>query len=279
MEKQELNFYKIIIASYLHDIWKILWRWWFDRLSFNDNNYYKVAHAQHLRDILIYPEEYFELNKKTGFSYNKELKDFKDLEFWKDIVYIWSLHHAWDKADYNKVFDYIVDNNEKDFRKRLVSIVYLSDNIASLDRFREENNIDEKELDNINIRETWLWSIFENIFNFSKPERNNYSFLPDILENIDISKKDLNVIQDFKKIAIDFLKEIIGFLSKNKEIYNKSEKDLKMFIYDLDLIFQNYTSLIPSDSFQWITQDLSLYDHTKIVVAISSILYIYTLFL
>gem|GEM_PF-5790934 len=37
--------------------------------------------------------------------------------------------------------------------KKLVSIVYLSDNIASLDRFKEENNKDEKELENKNIKE------------------------------------------------------------------------------------------------------------------------------
>lgn len=274
MEKEKLNFYKVIIASYLHDIWKILWRWWFNRLLFNDEKNYNVAHAQHLRDFLLYPKEYFEKNKKTWFTYNQELEDFKNIDFWKDIVYIWSLHHSSDKIKYNIVFDYIENQNEKEYMKKLVSIVYLSDNIASLDRFKEENNKDEKELENKNIKDIWLWSIFENIFNFNKPEKNNYSFSPDILENIDISKKDLNVSQDFKKVSIEFLKELISFLSQNKEIYKKEEeKYFKKFVYDLDLIFTQFTTLIPSDSFQWETQDLSLYDHTKIVVAISSILY------
>jgi len=273
MEKEKLNFYKVIIASYLHDIWKILWRWWFNRLLFNDEKKYNVAHAQHLRDFLLYPKEYFEKNKKTWFTYNQELDEFKNIDFWKDIVYIWSLHHSSDKIKYNTVFDYIQDKNEKEYIKKLVSIVYLSDNIASLDRLKDKNNIDGKELENKNIKDIWLWSIFENIFNFNKPEKNNYSFYPDILENIDISKENLNVSGDFKKISIKFLKELISFLSQNKEIYKKEEKDLKKFVYDLDLIFAQFTTLIPSDSFQWKTQDLSLYDHTKIVVTISSVLY------
>lgn len=272
IDPRDLNFYKIIIASYLHDIWKILWRGWFDRIIFNNEKDYKVSHAQIMRDFLLYPKDFFEKNKKTWFSYNLELEDFKNNDFWKDIVYIWSLHHKNDMNNkYNNVFDYIKNKDEIDFRKRLVSIVYLSDNIASLDRFQEENNKDEKELDNKNIKSIWLWSIFENIFNFDKLEKNNYSFEPNILNNIIWSKIDQKV--NFSEISIKFLKEVIIFLEKNKEIYKKEEKDLKRFVYDLDLIFQNYTTLIPSDAFQWKTQDLSLYDHTKIVVAISSILY------
>jgi CRISPR-associated protein Csm1 len=268
MEKENLNFYKIIIASYLHDIWKLLWRWWFNRLEQRD---FKVAHAQHLRDILLFWEDYYKQNKPTWI---KDFLDLKDNEFWKDIAYIWSLHHSGDKLEYNKFFDYINDTDEKEFRKKLVSIVYLGDNIASLDRFQEENDKAEKEEkeNDKTIKQTGLWSIFENIFNLENNLNNNKYFSnKDKLENINIpiyENKD-----DFNILAKDFYDELIVLIKWNINIETKEEKEFKKFIYDFDLLFQRYFSLVPSDAFQWITQDLSLYDHSKIVVAISSILY------
>lgn len=270
MNNKNINLYKIIIWAYLHDIWKLLWRWWFNRLK--NDTYYNTAHAQHLKDILLYWEDYH----KENISKWIEIFFMCENNFWKDVAFIWSLHHWNDlSSNYNNVFSYLKDKNEIDFRKRLCSILYVADNVASLDRFLENNNIDEKneKEKDTNIKNIWLWNLFDNIYNFSNDIKNKFEYNAIKIEKLNkLEQKGKNNI-DFTEIAKEFYDELIVFLTKNKNFYKKNEQEMKKNIYELDLICQRYFSLIPSDTFQWKTQDLSLYDHTKIVVNISSILY------
>jgi len=253
------NLYKIIIASYLHDIWKLFVRAWFFRIT----NDFEVSHAEHLKSIFENWSEYIEKNLWLNNSLQEKLEKINKSDFWKEIAILWSLHHWRDFSNFSKNYD-------KDFRK-MIFCVYMADNLASKDRLSEN---EEENLEKANFRNQWLTSIFENIFDFSKEKKftNNFCY-----EAKTLSKENIwNLIPkkqktDFTGLANSFLEEFVSLIYENIEL-NSLEK-LKIFVYKLDILLQKYFSFVPSDVYQWKLFDLSLYDHTKLVVANAVVLY------
>jgi hypothetical protein len=78
--------------------------------------------------------------------------------------------------------------------------------------------------------------------------KNNNFFAKTSLENIELPQE--NDTSNFNKLAKDFYNDLMDLLIINEQVYEKSETELKKFIYDLDLLCQRYFTLVPSDSFQ-----------------------------
>lgn len=252
------NYYKVIIASYLHDIGKLLRRWWQNRQW----NKYKIAHAQQVN-------EFFQ-----GNEFN---------EFWKDIWLIASLHHARDYTIYN--FNWNTD------QKKLCWCVYMADNISAIER--EHKRIDESWYESAtnNIKQIWLSSIFENIL---KPDLSfKYWYLPKSLNELDLqsmipekrwyekhnfdefilSNLTITWVQSwFETLKTGFIKDLKKLISDSSLNEKSEDEHFSQFISKLDILLQNYFTMVPSDAYTSIW-DISLYDHTKLVVAISTILY------
>lgn len=264
---KNIDLYKIIIASYLHDLGKLMRRWWQNRnLNSKTKNWfnpYQIAHAQQVFEFMLD-------------------NDFNDL--WKQIWLIASLHHARDWKNYNF---------ENDNTKNLAWIVYMADNISSNERI---DRIDETATDKQyeNIKHIWLTSIFENIFKDTKTNKAKYTYLPKSLWELNIksffptdkgrSFEDAylqNLMKNiwntdisdwFKKLNENCQKDLKNLISESNLNNDSSDKEFKEFIYKLELLLQNYFTMVPSDAYKSIW-DISLYDHTKTVVAIANVLY------
>lgn len=253
-----IELYKLIIASSLHDMGKLLWRGGATRGSLN----YKIAHAQ-------YAYDFFHDEKKNYSS------------FWKEIWLLASLHHAADFFSYKK--------RTSEVQKQLAWVVYMADNISSGERIDEENLEEKKEYQNI--KHFWLRPIFENIFTDSLSSSAWY--VPMTLEDLNFKVIEwdiaLNSIEDgflkgfvkfqwnmsvanwFKDLAAHFSEE----LEKLTKEYNKDdfdENELRVLIKKLDTLLQNYFTFVPSDAYKSLW-DISLYDHTKTTVAIATVLW------
>jgi CRISPR-associated protein Csm1 len=72
-------------------------------------------------------------------------------------------------------------------------------------------------------------------------------------------------------LAKNFIQDLEVLLSQRNEDY-LTEESCKILIYQLDILLQNYFSLVPSDAYTSIG-DISLYDHTKTTVAIAVVLH------
>lgn len=253
-----INFYKLVIASYLHDMWKLLWRWWIERKSTK----YNVAHAEQVFTFFN--------DKKKNYS-----------EFWKEIWLIASLHHAKDFYSYK--------NRKDENQKQLARLIYMADNISSSERIDEENLEEKREYEHI--KNFWLRPVFENIF--TEQLSSTHGYIPCLLEDVNFKMTDKWATIDkaengflknilkwwwdesvnnwFKKLAQNFSNELDDLVSKYN-YDNLTEEQCKILINQLDIILQNYFSFIPSDAYKSIG-DISLYDHTKTTAAIAVTLF------
>lgn len=249
----DTNLYKIIIGAYLHDIGKLLRRWWKNR---SKNHHMKVAHAQQVFDFLQQFENSFRKN---------------------DIALIAGMHHAKDFCDYNR------ENNEI---QSLARCVYMGDNLWSTERIDEEN-IEEKESDRTRLQNIWLTTTFENIYN-DKKVTSQKTYRPETLQdsifdlidkwywfeesfekNITQKIGDCEIYKWFKNLKDKFIKDIEDLIKKYENI---EKEDYSIFVSKLDILFQNYLTFVPSDTYKSIW-DISLYDHVKLTVAYAAILY------
>ncbi len=245
--------YKLILWAYVHDVWKLIRRWWENRKK----NIYNVAHAQ-------LTKEFF---NNDNFS-----------KFWKDIWNLWSLHHAKDFIDYKF---------EKKEDKFIAWCIYMGDNLSSWERIDEEN---KEEKNKENIKHIWLTSIFENIykeidwknlsnkFQYTPDTLNKLNLMPsnkweefeeDIVKLFDKTIKANDIKKWFEQLKSEFERNFNEFVLTYKE---DEENNIKQIISKLDVICQNYFSLVPSDAYKSIW-DISLYDHTKTTVAFAVSLY------
>lgn len=254
----DTNFYKVVVASYLHDMWKLLWRWGIERKSTK----YNVAHAQQVFDFFN--------DKKSTYS-----------DFWKEIWLIASLHHAKDFYGYKDWKD--------ETQRQLAWIIYMADNISSRERVDEENLEEWKEYEHI--KHFWLRPVFENVFSDQLSSR--FGYIPKTLNDIDFKMTDKwatldkvenwflkwvlklwwdeSINKGFKDLAEKFVKDLNTLvLEFNEE--NLTEQQLKILINQLDILLQNYFSFVPSDAYTSIW-DISLYDHTKTTAAIAVTLF------
>ncbi len=261
-----INLYKVIIASYLHDIWKLFVRAWYSRVT----KKYWVSHAEHLKNILENWSEYIKLNLWDNNNLESKLDKIKKSSFWKDIWILWSLHHWVDFSKYWKI-DEAGKEYKREFRQ-MIFCIYMADNIWSFDRLSNDN--EGEKLDNSNFRKQWLTTIYENIFNLSdkKEFTNSFSYSADILgeesiDNLIPNNDDTN----FKWLANKFLIDLIELIHSNLDFTDIGK--LKIFISKLDILAQKYFTFVPSDVYQWKIFDISLYDHTKLVVSNSVVLY------
>lgn len=250
--------YKIIIASSLHDMGKLLWRGGISRKNYK----YKIAHAQYVFDF-----------------FNDKEKKYSN--FWKEIWLLASLHHA---ADF---FSYKQRASEE--QKQLARVIYMADNISSGERIDEENLEEKKEYQNI--KHFWLRPIFENVF--TDTLSSSMGYVPMTLENLNFRVIEgdvgLNSIEDwflkgfvkfhgnmsvangFRDLAENFLNQ----LEKLVQEYNRddfTDQELQILIKKLDILLQNYFTFVPSDAYKSLW-DISLYDHTKTTLAIATVLW------
>lgn len=264
-----MDIYKILIASYLHDIWKLLYRWEYTNFSNLEDKFTKW-HS----DIWY------------KFLYSVLLENWLDQDnFWKDIIYIAFLHHS---SDINK---YINDIKWKEFF-RLVKAVYFWDNISSIERDRE----DEKDITDYSkkVNKKGLYSLFNFInLKLNNDDTYNYIYKPISLKDFNIEKiiydnYDINSINDmmpnyfrflttsnevnFKDLTLNFVSDFKKFFKHNIVNEKSTKEELKEFIYKLDILMQTYLSFVPSDAYNIKYPDISLYDHIKLVSAISSVI-------
>ncbi|UFX83258.1 type III-A CRISPR-associated protein Cas10/Csm1 [Candidatus Absconditicoccus praedator] len=256
------NLYKIIIASYLHDIGKLMWRGGKNR-SMNPKgfNKYQIAHAQQALEFM---------------------KDNDLGVFWENIGLIASLHHARDFINYD------FDDEET---QKMAWVVYMADNISSNERV---NRIDENDNSYYeNIKHIGLTNIFENLFvsqNTSKftyipkslndlqdvkdffPTDKGANFEDDFLKSTMKDIGNYDVQNGFKELSNNFQNDLKTLIQESNLNDDSSLSDFRKFIYQLDILCQNYFTLVPSDTYKSIG-DISLYDHTKTVVAIANVLY------
>jgi hypothetical protein len=117
-----------------------------------------------------------------------------------------------------------------------------------------------------------LESIFNNLFNTSRAET-PYSYDPSPLSESSLIPTQLHSF-DFESLANQFLEKLITLL-KPLVLYDEDTPSAsrEKLISQLDILTQEYFSLVPSDATANKINDLSLYDHTKIVVANSVMLY------
>ena len=147
-----IDYYKLIIASYLHDIWKLFVRAWFKRIT----NNLDVSHAEHLLNLLQNWSEYIKENFWENYDLQQKLEKISNSKLWQDIAVIWAYHH-W-KDFWNLSKKYWKDWSDRIF-KQLVFCVYMADNLASKDRLvntDEENNVKEEDFEKANFRKQWL---------------------------------------------------------------------------------------------------------------------------
>ena len=248
---------KVILAAYLHDMGKLLWRWGMQRKT----NRYDIAHAQYVADF--FAEEKYSL-------------------FWGEVGLLASLHHARDLQKFKK-WELFSTPEEA---KHLAWIVYMADNISSMERIDEEYLEPSREE---YIKNAGLRTVFENIF-AEKQLKNKRSYFPQTLQetSFEITDKGTNfegaqfdakiiggvddgrVRKGFQLLADQFTKKLEKIAL---EFPNPTPKDIKKLIYAIDSLTQNYFSFVPSDAYKSIG-DISLYDHTKTTVAIASVLYL-----
>jgi len=260
---QDKNLYKIIIWAYLHDIGKIFQRWWFWRSK--DTNIvldkwtiwdYQVAHAQFTRDYFFN----IPTNDWCILSSFWTFKEIKFNKFWKEIWLIASLHHWRDFSSYK--------HELTEIQQKLAWIINIADNLSSSERQWEWDKEDDKKY----INTTWLTTIFANIFEddganaykYESKTLNSWFFCPSLL-----SEK-----VNFKETCENFLKQFSLLIWEYKNIDENTNNEMfELFISKLDILFQNFTTFIPSSAYKTKIVDISLYDHTKTTVAFATTMY------
>jgi len=220
---------KLILWAWIHDLWKLAWRWWWTRSW----NIYNIAHSE----ILI---ELFD--------------DINASEEWKYIAKIASIHH---KSDFDRFKDNLSDED-----RFIARCIYMADNISAKERNEKTEDDYLEHAKNQGIR-----NIFSLIFqedNFEKKVTQESYFNAQSLKEINYST-------------------LIWWVQKSffEDLFEKFKQDLKKIvqipidettIYKLDVLLQNWLTFVPSDAYENIP-DISLYDHSKTVVAFAQILY------
>jgi len=228
-----MNLYeKLIIAAYLHDIWKLAIRGW----NFRKQKNYEVAHAQFVNDFLE--------------------------DFWKEWSDIWIIasHHHW--KDINAVLKW---NFNKDI-KFATWCVYMADNISAYERLSSNEKEDFSHI------KYPLGNIFDVLKFWDKIEVNKKEWRKPVkLTEFDAIKVNWGQIEEYDNLYDEFITELEKLISLNLEV-----KNFNKFISQLDVLLQNYLSLVPSDTYNTQIADISLYDHSKLVVAF--VIYLYEVF-
>jgi CRISPR-associated protein Cas10/Csm1 subtype III-A len=278
---QDVNLYKVIIGAYLHDMGKLLWRGGYSRSW----TWYKIAHAQYLVDFF---------HNKWKFCYTWWVSETR-----KEISRLASYHHARDYFDNHWWMKTSIRDRAQatELQQQLAWIIYMWDNLWSQDR---KNRIDDQEWEEREyIKHVWLTSIFENIFieEDIDPEKTQrwYSktYLPSkVSDEIKFVDKwywfdeEEKFMQDrmkhngntavsewFKTLADWFIVELKHLINQYVDINDGELLQVwPRLISQLDILTQQYFSFVPSDAYKSIG-DISLYDHTKMVVANSVLLY------
>ena len=188
----------------------------------------------------------------------------------------------------------------------------MADNIWSQERINQNQQInqdttyptriDEQNIENNeHIKKKWLTMVFDNLFVWHDG-KNNYkchnNYIPQKLEDVSIwnmistdkgfefrGEEDFvaevwkmiwwdDVKAWFENLASQFCEDLKSIFTwyANRPIRELSQSDYNHIIYQLDILCQNYMTLVPSDAYKSIW-DISLYDHTKTVVANAVVLY------
>lgn len=152
---------KVILGAYLHDMGKLLRRGGISR----KNHRYQVAHAQYVADFF---------------------REEKYSDFWREVGLLASLHHARDLRAF-KSWDQFSTPDEA---KHIAWIIYMADNISSMERIDEEELEPSREEQ---IKNAGLRTVFENIF-AGEQLTNKRSYLPQTLQesNFELTDKGIS---------------------------------------------------------------------------------------
>lgn len=247
---------KLILWAYLHDMGKLLWRGGVVRKK----KKYEIAHAQYVADFF----------SQDQFS-----------PFWKEVWLLASLHHYKDFKAF-KNWDFFSNPEEG---KSIAWTIYMADNISSMERIDEENL---EESNDVYIKNFGLRTVFENIFSdtgltnkrFYFPETLHHTDfqLSDMGDSFEGARFDAKIIKgvDGERVKMKFENLAQNFMRALENLALRypfpTQETTKKLMYSLDMLLQNYFTLVPSDAYKSIG-DISLYDHTKTTVAIASVLY------
>ena len=170
----ENNLKKLLLWSWIHDLGKLAWRWWYSRKW----KKYETAHSE----ILIELFNELELDKE-----------------WKEILQISSYHH-W--RDFQKNKKYLSDED-----RFLAWCIYMADNISATER----NENYDKNLRN-STKAQPIENIFNRIFESQKKEivdnLNTSYFDAKTINKISNSAWNSNNLSDFQKLFKEFKEEI-----------------------------------------------------------------------
>jgi len=178
---------ELLLAAYIHDIWKLLRRGWKNR----ENKNYEIAHSELMK-------EFFD---KIDWIPEK----------WKDIAFLASLHHWKDFSKFKKGLS--------DEGKFIAWCVYMADNISATER------LDENETKLQNVREQPIKNIFSNIFpkkNWEIIDNISTYFDASTIEEPKFANLTNSNKIDFKNISDNFVKDFKKFIKDNEEITEKT---------------------------------------------------------
>jgi CRISPR/Cas system-associated protein Cas10 (large subunit of type III CRISPR-Cas system) len=178
-----MNIYqKLVIAAYLHDIWKLAIRGW----NYRNQKNFEVAHAQFVNDFLD------KLNNKD----------------WADIWTI-AAHHHW--KDVNAVLNWDFDEDIK----FATWCVYMADNLSAKERL-EAN--EKEDFSHISFP---LWNIFDVLRFWDVVETNKKQWWEPVkLSDFEATSIDYNQTEKYKNLFNDFEKDLENLIKSNLQIEN-----------------------------------------------------------
>ncbi len=225
-------------------------------------NYFKLLTiAAYLHDIwkLAIRGWNFREQKNYEVAHSQFVNDFLE-DFWKEWSDIWTIasHH------HGKDIDAVLNSQNVDEDIKFATwCVYMADNISALERIEANQKEDFSHI------KYPLWNIFDVLRFGEKIETNKEEWRKPVkLTKFDAKGVSWWQTKEYDDLYDEFKTQLEKLIKSDLEL-----KNFNKFISQLDALLQNYLTLVPSDTYNTQIADISLYDHSKLVVAFAIFLY------